>query len=255
MGRGVSQVRVFYAPSRVFPPRISDEEWQLSPRGKLRVDYANKCHPHERLTRREQALMCGWSQTYVQKWGQKKCKELKSQAQIKSGLFAAVQHLEKYTITRIKLLLWLLFRWSKPLYLCWLLQFNIYVASTAFTEIYGVFFWVFFGLTVLQEKGQAWAVSRIIPLPPPPLPQVRRKEAILRAAPACRGAEGLCCQRTSGDTTIYSVNLPRFCHIFVSGIRRSVPDTLSRRKQIDSLGEKLTLSCGKCVDLWSLKKA
>lgn len=26
MGRGVSQVRVFCAPSRVFPPRISDEE-------------------------------------------------------------------------------------------------------------------------------------------------------------------------------------------------------------------------------------
>lgn len=101
MGRGVSQVRVFCAPSRVFPPRISDEEWQLSLRGKLWVDYANKCHPHGRLTRREQALMCGWSPTYVQKWGQKKCRELTSQAQIKSRLFAAVQHLEKYTIMRI----------------------------------------------------------------------------------------------------------------------------------------------------------
>lgn len=54
----------------------------------------------------------------------KKCKELKSQAQIKSRLFGAVQHLEKYTIMRIRLLLWLLFQWSKPLYIWWLLQFN-----------------------------------------------------------------------------------------------------------------------------------
>lgn len=132
----------------------------------------------------------------------KKCKELKSQAQIKSRLFAAVQHLEKYTIMRIKLLLWLLFQWSKPLYLCCcnLIHIISCCVNCLKLDLWGVFLFgfFFFGVIVPQEKGQAWAVSRIIPPPLPPLPQVRRKEAILRAAPACRGAEVLCCQQTNG---------------------------------------------------------
>lgn len=68
----------FCAPSRVFPPRISDEEWQLSPSGRSAL---RKQMPSSPLRRRGPQLCTVQSEAK----NINSCQDIKPQAQIKTG--------------------------------------------------------------------------------------------------------------------------------------------------------------------------